>query len=404
MPLRSYGRPNDAALTASSSVPRPRVDLLFPAFPPQLDGIGHHTAFLAEALSSYADVRVLTAEKNPEPRGPVDAVTAFDSYPLHSILKVSSELRNDPPDWLLVQYNPFSYGRWGFNPFLPYLLWTIRQQPNAPRIALIVHEPFVPGSRWQEYPMAIWQRSQLWTLGRLSDAIFFSIAPWATTFQSWFPDTPVNHLPVSSNIPRKPVTSKRARAKRAIAESTFVLGLFGNAHPSRLLYFVRAAAEKIQEQMPSMCVLYVGAAGEAVRSALPTVPVIDAGPLPAEGVSTCFACMNLYLAPFRKGVSSRRGSFMTGIQHGIPTLSTVGIHTDAFLLDENGRSFRLTSDADPAEFARAALELTTNPAQRTRMSHSAEHFFQSHFAWDRLARRLLSFLGATIPDFPRRRI
>jgi len=371
------------------------LDIVFPAFPPSLDGIGDHTALLAQALAPHTKIRVLTAERDPRTPKDIEVLSAFSIPPAHGIFALKDVLAEDTPDWLLVQYNPFSYGRWGLNPSLPFVLWQIQRQDWAPRLAVMVHEPFVPGNRWQEFPMATWQRSQLWALAQLADVVFFSIAPWAQTFQRWFPDTPVHHLPVSSNIPRVQITPAAARDARGIPSDVFVIGLFGSAHPSRLLHFVKEAAQRIQEQIGSTLVLYVGNAGDTVRQEISDIPVLDSGPLPAAEVSRCFSCMDLYLAPFRKGVSTRRGSFMTGIQHGIPTVTTEGIHTDALLREEAGRALILTPDNDPQAFSQAALNVALDPTLRDRMGQTASDFFERNFSWNRIAHRLLHCIHET---------
>src|SRR5207244_1468495 len=100
----------------------------------------------------------------------------------------------DRPDWVLLQYNPFSYGRWGLNPYLPLVMWRLRRRCPETRFALLVHEPFVPITSWKFAIETVWQRWQLWLLGQNADLIFFSIEPWAQRFRSWFPHKPVLHL------------------------------------------------------------------------------------------------------------------------------------------------------------------------------------------------------------------
>src|SRR4029453_3959065 len=52
-------------------------------------------------------------------------------------------------DAVVVQYNPFMYGRWGFAPWLPLGLWRLRGRKAVGRIALMVHEPYVPMVNWR---------------------------------------------------------------------------------------------------------------------------------------------------------------------------------------------------------------------------------------------------------------
>ena len=378
-----------------------KIHLVFPTLPPALDGIGDYTARLAAELQARKhEIKILTAPPASDVLSDVKIETAFAVEPPQATWPLWNAVRRDPPDWLVVQYNPFSYGRWGFNPFLPLLLRRLKRQHPFLRLAVMVHEPFVPVEDWRTALMTTWQRGQLWALGRAADIVFFSIAPWAERFQSWFPGTPVHHLPVSSNVPRTSVSKRVVREELGLAPDEFVVGVFGSAHPSRLLHFIRAAVETTEADVGALRVLYVGAAGARVREALGEVLMIDAGALSAADVSRHFAAMDLYLAPFRKGVSTRRGSFLVGLQHGVATLSTHGIHTDEMLLEQNGAAFLLASDADPNGYARLAATLARDEKRRREMGAVGQIFFEDSFSWPRLTESLLDALKAPATSAP----
>ena len=370
-----------------------RVDIAFPAFPPALDGIGDYTAQIANELSGSHNVRVLTAQEDSVPRSDYRVEVAFSTNTRKGILELPAVLAEDPPDWLVLQYNAFSYGRWGLNPWITLLPHRVREVSPSTRIAVMIHEPFVPAENWRFAVMATWQRWQLRSLGQASDVLFFSTEPWARRFQSWFPDIPVHHLPVGSNIPRVPADRNHVRSQLGFTEDDYVIGLFGSGHFSRLLHHVRTAVLSIRQDVPNARVLYIGPAGEKVRRSLSGLPVIDSGALPASEVSRRFSAMDLYLAPFHKGVSSRRGSFLVGLQHGLPTVSTHGIHTGPDLRSEDGRSFLLTSDQDPEAYASATLALATDPGRAKRMSTRGQELYEERYAWPTISHRLCTSLS-----------
>ncbi len=369
-----------------------RIDLIFPVVPPTLDGIGDHTAHLAGALSADGcDVRILTAQEDTEVEAAVRVETAFSLPPRRGILSVTERVRADPPDWLLLQFNQFSYGRWGLNPFTPAMLWSVQRQCPSTNVAVMFHEDFLPASTWTDAVMSIWQRAQFWGLGRLADHVFFSIDPWVQQYQSWFPETPVHHLPVGSNIPRVDAGKKTVRNALGIADETAVLGVFGSLHESRLLAHIRGAAQAIQDDT-DLLLLYVGPDGTAFRDSMPTLPVLDAGCLPAREVSRHFQAMDIYLAPFIDGASTRRGSFLAGLQHGLPTIGTHGPLTDSMLLDHEQDAFILTPVDDPMAFQDAVGTLCRDSTRRRTIGTNARHFFSKHFRWKVLADRLLKRL------------
>ena len=375
-----------------------RIDLIFPVLPPALDGIGDHTAHLAAALAAQDHtVRVWTAQTDPAPIPGVSIERTFTCSPRHGVRDVVPAVAADPPDWLVLQYNPFSYGRWGLNLSLPGVLTALRQQCPDMRIALMVHEPFVPVESWRFAVFTLWQRWQLWRLGQSCDALFVAIAPWVDRFQSWFPQVPVIHLPVGSNIPYVSTDRTAIRSTLGLDPETFVLGLFGSGHASRLLPFVHQAAAALRTDGQDPTVLYIGAADQNVNAALGSIRTRCVGALPGPEVSRHFAAMDLYLAPFRKGVSTRRGSFLVGLQHGIATVSTVGIQTDPLLRRHNNHAFVLSADDDPGAFAAHVTALAHDPERRARTGTDGRMLFESTFAWPRLAEALTDALHSHTP-------
>ena len=377
--------------------------MAFPVLPPALDGIGDHTAHLARALAPHANVRVLTGPGAHTPIPGVPVESAFGVEMARSLPRPRDMRRliraatRRAPDWLLLQYNPFSYGRRGFNPLLPLAL---RRRAPATRLAVMFHERFVPVNSWKFAFMTLWQRPQFYALACQADAAFFSIEAWTQHLQRRFPQKTVAHLPVGSNIPHAGMVRAAARQQLGLGNDTFVLGLFGSAHASRLLSYVRAAADALRQEGARVRVVYVGKDGVHVRQALGATPLLDAGTLGAKDVSRHFSTMDLYLAPFVDGVSTRRGSFMTGLQHGCATVATRGHHTDAVLEANDGAAFLLTPVGDPDAFAAQALALYRDPARRQTLGAAGRRFYEATFDWPVLATSLLDVLSAFTVNTP----
>jgi len=378
-----------------------RIDLVFPKLPPALDGIGDHTALLAAALCETGhNVRVLTAQREATGIDGVAIEQAFSMGRRRGIAKLDAAVSSDPPDWLFVQFNQFSYGRWGLNPYVPIALRKVKRRHPRTRIAVMFHEDFVPITSAKFAVMTTWQRAQLWSLGRTADVVFFSIQPWVEQYRTWFPKTPVYHLPVGSNMPFLGYSREEARTRLRIDSDVFVAGIFGSARGSRLLGLVSRASAALRECTDQFLVLYVGPHGDAVQQAMQGMPVIDAGALPADDVSLHLSAMDMHLAPFVDGVSTRRGSFMAGIQHGLPTVSTTGPLTDRMLAERHGRSFVLSDVGDERGFVKASTELAADPMLRKDIGRDAAEFYRTHFDWSVLAERIGEKLGAQLhsPD------
>jgi glycosyltransferase involved in cell wall biosynthesis len=371
-----------------------RLDLVFPKLPPALDGIGDHTAHLASALSARdCTVRVLTAQRDWAPLPNVEVERAFHTRTRRGILDLVDCVHTRSPDWLLVQFEQFSYGRWGLNPFLPLALHRLRSA--ATQTAVMFHEDYMPATDLRSAVIGLWQKPQFWTLGRAADVAFFATEPRTRRYDSLFSDTSVHHLPVGSNIPDVGADRARERDRLNVDADDFVVGLFGSAHASRLLSYADAAVTACARDRPGTRVLYVGPDGPQVRTALTAdVPVTDAGALPAEDVSRCFAAMDLYLAPFRKGVSTRRGSFLTGLQHGVATVTTQGRATGPLLSARHEEAFLAPDCSSRRAFVDAVRRLTLSPDARPALAQRGQAFYRQHFSWPTVAERLLRALNA----------
>jgi glycosyltransferase involved in cell wall biosynthesis len=311
------------------------------------------------------------------------------------ILNLTDVVTYSPPDWLLLQFEQFSYGRWGLNPFLQLAMRHLRHRASGTRIGVMFHEDFIPASGLKSAVMSTWQRAQFWILGHLADVTFFSTEPWAEKYQSWFPSTPIYHLPVGSNIPCVDADPKQERERLGLPSNAFVIGVFGGAHPSRLLNYIRESVAACAALVSDCRVLYVGPHGDRVRNVLQdTAPLLDMGALPAEEVSRCFATMDVHLAPFKNGVSTRRGSFLVGLQHGVATLSCIGPQTGSLLRAQNGMSFSLSCHDQLDEYVRKACTLCLNHKERWKLGHAGQVFFLNHFSWPIIANRLLQMLNS----------
>ena len=376
-----------------------KIDLVFPALPPALDGIGDHTALLAEALHrAGCTVRVRTAQRDAAPIPGVDISRDFGITPPWDVRHLADAVAEDPPDWLFVQFNQFSYGRYGFNPWLPWTLREIHRRNPDVRIAWMAHENFVPPKNWKFAIMRQWQRWQFRKLGEIADSIFFSIDPWVRKYQSWFPETTVSHLPVGSNIPHEGWSRIEARQAIGIDPDAFVVGVFGTMRASRLPGHIRAAVLALHERDPHMRVLYVGPDGEALQAALPEISLADAGRLPASEVSVHLSAMDIHLAPFVDGMSTRRGSAIAGLQHGVATLSTDGRLTDAFWSTLDQPAILLSPSENTKAYVEHALALHTDSRLRKAVAERGQMLFEYMFSWSSIACRLVDTLSESQPD------
>jgi glycosyltransferase involved in cell wall biosynthesis len=319
----------------------------------------------------------------------------FDPDEPSSNWKLVEAIVAEQPDWILLQYNPFGFGRRGLNLHLYRVLAAMKKKLPQSRLAIMFHETYVPWSGVRMSIMAVWQRWQFKRLGRAADVMFFSISPWADEHRAWFPGKPIYHLPVGSNIPRVEITKTEARRRLDIDEEEVVLGVFGNAHTSRLFGMVRAAAEAVQRSGRRVRVLYIGPDGKTILKSLGDVPAITDGPLPGDEVSRRLSAVDISLATYSDGVSTRRGAMMAALQHGLPIVGTIGIHTDPELAAEIGTAMLLIPAHDVKGYAEAVVALSADTAMRDRLSRGAVELFERRYCWAVIAENLINVLAAS---------
>ena len=368
------------------------------ALPPQLDGIGDYTAALTAQLIARAqgEMTILTgSDFEPAHIPGARIVPTFRYDQPASVVHIQEQVVAGRPDWLLLQYNPFSYGKWGLNLHLPRVLREVKRECPGLRLAVMFHEAFVPAISWKFAVMATWQRLQLRQLGRAADAAFFSIQPWTQRYQSWFPHTPATHLPVSSNIARISLSRNEARERLGFTDDDFIVGLFGTAHISRMLPLIGDTLRALAKAGHNVTLLYIGPNEEAVRAHSGGARLYAGGRLPGDEVSRRFAAMDMYLAPFLDGVSTRRGSFMTALQHEIAVIGNRGVWTDGLLLAENGKAFVLSDIRQEGAFQEQALRAAGDANLRARLAGGGAELFARNFTWERIADKLLDTLAIT---------
>lgn len=340
------------------------------------DGIHEYTRRLVASLEARSDVEVSCAN----PRG-----TSFDRW------CATGEPEDTRRPIVLLQYNPFNFGRWGFAPWLPAKLWLLKRSRRAPRIALMAHEMYYPISDWRSALMGGWQRVQFFAVRALSDVVFTSISAWASEVERHRPRRPVHHLPVASNLTDMGHARAAERERLGIAEDTIVLAAFGTGHSSRMLDYVGQAASAVAATGVRTVVLNLGWNTPEV-SAGPSVEILAPGHLEEAELSRYLATVDIYLAPFTDGVSTRRTTFMAAIQHGLPVVGTDGHNTDDVLRNAT-TAIRLTPVNDRNAFADAVRKLAgSDPGVRAERGARARALYEEAFDWEVMSGRLLAWL------------
>lgn len=349
---------------------RPRLALIYRDRGDRADGIRDHTAMLSEALTRLgADVSA--------PR--VSRPWSWDRASIGS------------RDAVVIQYQPFAWGRWGLAPGLLSRLAYVRSKRRRPLIVLFVHEPAVPLTGFAQTCLGTIQRLQLWALRAQADVICTPVEVWAHALHRLRPARPCIHVPVSSNIPDRRAERIRRRAELGLSDGTIAIATLGTAHPSRLLGHIAHALHAVAASGLEAVWLDLGA-DPASYLTDPLLPVRRPGFLEADELASWLAASDLFLAPWRDGATARRGSLMAALSNAVPVVSTLGPLTDSVLSDATD-ALLLIPREDAEAFSRAVFDLCLNHERRRRIGLAGRELYEREFAWAVSARTLLAACG-----------
>ncbi len=97
-----------------------------------------------------------------------------------------------------------------------------------------------------------------------------------------------------------------------------------------------------------------------------------------ERLSRDLQSCDLLVQPYTDGVSTRRGTLMAALAHGLPVVTTTGPLSEPFW--KNSESVVATSPDDRASISRIILELARQPERRMRLGLSARQMYEARFS------------------------
>ena len=373
--------------------------------PPVRDGIGDYADRICRELSHTQSVTAVTS-KNPEIENSdsYEIIKSFTVEETKSVLSIPELPILQTTDCVILQYNPFSFGKYGKNFNLAQMFKKIKSRYPKIKTATMFHERFYPTIETDSNQKILYtklhrslifssiHRWQYANLVKNSDYLLFSTETWVEAAKKQYPDKKISLIRIGSPAVFQPGEKSIARKNLGIAEDRTVIGLFGSLHVAKMVDVMNHSYAQLEKNGLKPIFLYVGADTEAFRERITGVDAILPGAIPADRLSEYFHAMDILLAPFIDGAATRRTSLIIGLQHGLPTVSTIGISTGNLFISENNKSICLVPNGDKEIFADAVLKLAQNKEIRESMGKSARRLYETHFDYPVLASELLSAL------------
>jgi hypothetical protein len=369
------------------------VHLITCEYPPAIGGVSEHSRVIAEGAASLGfDVHVWTgAEGSGRPR--VDVHSTLQQFSALAFTRTDEGLADSSaPRRLIVQWVPHGYGRRGLN--VAFAHWLLRRAKAGDSIDLVVHEPFIDffGGSWRQPFAAVVQRYMTWTALRAADRVWLTIPGWESRLQLYAGEKlrAARTLPVPGTIPLvKDQDAVKALRIKLLGGRSQLVGYFGAGGRYAFNAIQKAASEISKHDAALVC---IGRGSDALsanlRAALdPVAAVTGTGALDSVQVSLHLQACDALVQPYPDGVSGRRTTTISALEHGVPVATTIGWLSEEFW--KTSEAVEGVSAKEPSGLGAAALRLL-EPRRNHAARRSAITLYRERFDPARTLRSLLS--------------
>lgn len=354
-----------------------------------------YSALLVGELGRHFPLTLITS---PGARAVPDTckVRAFSAW--QDAEALFTRLSSLPPETVLLwQYVPHMYGRGGVAPAVAQCIQ--RLHSAGYRQLVTAHEIAAPYSLRPNRAWYAWSHRQQWqTIVQAAEVIITSTEAWRDEWQTKLPQyrAKIHYAASPSTIPVQAVQDLAAlrrdwRQQHGWPEETLVLGWFGTASAAKQLDWVLTALQTARTRVSNVALILIGKAEDLARSQ--NSPWIKStGYLPTAEVSQMLQSIDLLLLPFIDGVSERRTSFMAGLSHGTPVVTTYGHNTGPTLKAAN--ICALASAQKQTEFVSAVSTMLAQPVEREALAARGRSYYQTHYDWPVVVHQLSALISA----------
>jgi hypothetical protein len=317
--------------------------IICPDYPPSTSGLAGHTLAFSKALRLKSRVRVLTSKESKSDHEDVFCIikkwsifTLIFSYFQNPIFCKDKESR------IVIQYLPFLYNpRGGINLSISFFAIFLRLRGH--KIDLICHELHYPlFAHWKAVILFTCHIMMLSLMGIASARIFTTTNFFLTRAKKiLFWRERLYFLPVGSNMEFHKVTKAETEnfLNKHGLKDKYLITIFGTIHPTRYMREIISAIIDWQStvKIPSALII-IGETTDRIEKEIGRNlfnKLIQngfvAGKIEPKDFSIAMSASHISVSYFSDGATTRRGSLMASLQHGVKTVSTLAPHTDSAL-------------------------------------------------------------------------
>ena len=278
--------------------------------------------------------------------------------------------RHAAPRDLLVQWVPHGFGYRGMN--VHFARWVARRAAKGDRVDVMVHEPFVDyfGGSWIQPARALVQRHMTRTVLRAARRVWMSIPGWEARLLPMVRDASVLRvLPVPGTIPvDRSMAAVAEVRRRALGSASRLVGYFGAGGPYAEAA-LQAAVRDLTARRRDIAFLCIGRGSEEVAARLNAPRVMATGAIDLTSLSHHLSACDVLLQPYVDGVSGRRTTTISALEHGIPVATTFGALSEPFWKDT--RAVAVVPSEAPHLLADATEQLLSDDRHAAAQSAAA---------------------------------
>lgn len=367
-----------------------------PEYPPAVGGVADYTRLVATHLVKAGQaVSVLAPTRGQAPfEIGLDVQAVLGEFGPIGFWRGSKVLDGIPsPRRLFLQWVPHGFGFKSMNLLLVLWVWW-RVVVRRDQLWIMAHEPFLAFENgFKQRLAACVHRGMVWVLFRLAGRAFAGNQLWIKTLSPWCPKSlKVEWLPVPSNVPINEDREKINEIKKQVAASDFLVGHFGT-YGSQAGQKVLNLIDFLFSQNLSYKFLLLGKNGDLflkeVESKRPELKgkILAPGIQSLEEISIGISACDVMIQPYGGGISTRNGSLMAVLSHGIPCVANRGHVTDPEW-DEWG-IVDLVDEDDFSAMVKKVKGLLNDPILRAKRREKILAHYDRYFS---LRRSVESFL------------